>query len=204
MGLSGRAGVMSETRRCTRCGSSGPFYKMKRSPDGLEGRCAPCKIQLERERDGRTKRPVTHIAGKRLCLECGSFGPFHKTATSRSPDGLTARCCQCRIEAQWVRHLAEYGLTVESHEALLEKQGYVCAICKQAETCQVGTGYRVSRLSIDHDHRCCPGNGSCGRCVRALLCASCNLLVGRVEAVGIEILKDYLYAHEMVFTRSAG
>lgn len=36
-------------------------------------------------------------------------------------------------------------------------------------------------LAIDHDHSCCPGNDSCGKCVRGVLCRSCNLTLGGME-----------------------
>lgn len=42
-----------------------------------------------------------------------------------------------------------------------------CGIC--------GRRPRGRRLNVDHDHRCCPESGrSCGRCIRGLLCNSCN------------------------------
>lgn len=65
----------------------------------------------------------------------------------------------------------KYGLTRQGYEALLAVQGGTCAIC-----------YRPPRpgrsLDVDHDHRCCPGGKSCGKCVRGLLCRKCNSAIG--------------------------
>lgn len=63
--------------------------------------------------------------------------------------------------------LAKYGITGEQYQAIYETQGWWCAICNLA------IGGR-KRLAVDHDHKCCPGPRSCGRCVRGLLCAGCN------------------------------
>lgn len=67
-----------------------------------------------------------------------------------------------------------YGITTEQYWALHLAQGGVCYICQRA------TG-RARKLSVDHDHACCPGPVSCGRCVRALLCRPCNDLLGHVR-----------------------
>lgn len=76
-----------------------------------------------------------------------------------------------------IRLRTYFHLTVEQYDGMLAAQGGVCAICKQPETHQHrGRGMVVS-LSVDHDHRCCPGKTSCGKCVRGLLCDRCN--VGR-------------------------
>lgn len=67
-----------------------------------------------------------------------------------------------------------YGLTPEQYDALLVAQGGVCAICEAASD---------ERLHVDHDHACCPGKASCGKCIRGLLCGKCNRLLGWYEKV---------------------
>jgi hypothetical protein len=72
-----------------------------------------------------------------------------------------------------------YGLSLERYDALYEQQRGVCAICGKAIVRAYGesTGKRGPKkngVHIDHDHACCPGKKSCGRCIRGLLCSHCN------------------------------
>lgn len=48
-----------------------------------------------------------------------------------------------------------------------------CSVCAREET----------KLSLDHDHKCCPGNYSCGDCLRGVVCAKCNSLIGAYEGM---------------------
>lgn len=91
------------------------------------------------------------------------------------------------LEGQrWAHVKYTYGLTKDQFDALLESQDGVCAICKRVEL----TGKRT-RLSVDHDHKCCDGPRSCGECVRGLLCQNCNSGISRLEDY-MEAAKAYL------------
>lgn len=67
-----------------------------------------------------------------------------------------------------------YGLKPGEYEALYEAQGGRCFICRRA------TG-KSKRLAVDHDHSCCSGPTSCGKCVRALVCGPCNSTLRHVR-----------------------
>lgn len=55
---------------------------------------------------------------------------------------------------------------------MLMEQGGRCLVC--------GVHYTECKnaFSVDHDHGCCPGDRSCGKCVRGLLCHACNVGLG--------------------------
>lgn len=70
------------------------------------------------------------------------------------------------------RHLwGRYKMTIEQYDELFERQGGVCAICR-VPAAEAAKDNR--KLCVDHDHSCCPGQRSCGKCVRGLLCNHCN------------------------------
>lgn len=99
-------------------------------------------------------------SGEKQCSRCHAWkaeGAFVRSA--KSVDGLSSSCSRCIMDAR-------YGLSPGEHDAILEAQGGLCAICKLPGNSEP--------LCIDHDHSCCPGHRSCGECVRGLLCQNCN------------------------------
>jgi Recombination endonuclease VII len=71
------------------------------------------------------------------------------------------------------RTLKAKGLSVEQYDQLLSDQGGICAICGGPQT-----SYSRLFFDIDHDHECCPGAKTCGKCIRGLLCHPCNMGLG--------------------------
>lgn len=76
-----------------------------------------------------------------------------------------------------------YKVTLEWFEEMLTVQSGVCAICKNPETTAVGRTGKIRRLAVDHNHLCCSGKKSCGKCVRGLLCGRCNRALERFDSV---------------------
>jgi hypothetical protein len=74
------------------------------------------------------------------------------------------------------------GIEPEEFLALEAAQQGLCALCGKPEV-RMRNG-ALCRLSLDHCHRT-------GR-VRKLLCMNCNMLLGKVEALGVDKLVSYL------------
>jgi hypothetical protein len=80
-------------------------------------------------------------------------------------------------KTRWSRtyRLARYGLTRDQFDRLLEIQGHACGMCHASFA-------QAQLIFIDHDHDCCETEkSSCGKCVRGLLCLSCNTGLGVIE-----------------------
>lgn len=63
-----------------------------------------------------------------------------------------------------------YNVSVEYLDKLFKEQENKCAICRVEVKSWLD-------LQIDHDHQCCD-RGSCGNCIRGLICLHCNSGLG--------------------------
>lgn len=135
--------------------------------------------------------------GRKNCAGCSDWKPvdeFFKAATK--VDGLTLHCKACSRDMELRR---KYGINLEQYAAMLDKQGGTCAICPKTPE------ENGMSLAVDHDHSCCSGNRSCGKCVRGLLCDNCNRGIGFLQDKVDVVLNaaTYLMSFEDVLTRTA-
>jgi Recombination endonuclease VII len=83
-----------------------------------------------------------------------------------------------------VKHL--YNLLPDAHFALIQTQDGKCAI----RSCKT----MVDLYSpIDHDHACCAGKRSCGKCVRGIICPRHNTGLGAFRDNPDELQDAALY-----------
>lgn len=124
------------------------------------------------------------------CFGCNKIFPFSfpGTSTTQNNNNKKYYCVECtefinnHPKAMPNNHshiLHFYGLDRVRYGKLLVAQDYKCAMCKR----------KASKLNVDHDHSCCSGSKSCGKCVRGLLCTNCNMFIGRIETVS-NIVKE--------------
>jgi hypothetical protein len=121
----------------------------------------------ETARTQRTTAEVLYrdVAGRKQCKRCSDWLPEDRFgADGRKCDGLQSRCKRCHADAL-------HNLSVERRQQMLEQQDGRC-LCGTVFDIHGGIG---STYRVDHDHGCCPRETSCGNCVRALVCQSCNM-----------------------------
>lgn len=153
-------------KACTRCGGTKPLVEFHRDRGKSEGRSSQCKTCAS------TRASTWHAANRER------RAARDKTYREANLDRVAARkrvWRQANPDLALAGSLRPYGLTPGRYAELLAAQGGGCAICGSPDP---GLSH-AKRLAVDHNHSCCPGGGSCGRCVRGLLCVPCNTILGQ-------------------------
>jgi hypothetical protein len=162
--------------------SAGPLARFLRQVDFLE------EGLPDRERH---RRAEAMLRAHMLTLAAKSAKARRKSSDRTIPVVEAAvpefdRTATPQLQAYYLR---TYRMTVEDYGLMLAEQGGTCRLCPAEPSPK-------RRHHVDHDHRCCPGATSCGRCVRGVLCGSCNLAVA-----GYERFRDSLAIDDYVDTR---
>ena len=115
---------------------------------------------------GTVPAPVRECNSCHVLKDLSEFSIHRKSADGRRR--------VCKLCVNHYDRLRRYGLDQDGYEALLAAQCHVCALCDEP--------FADDNVAcVDHDHSCCPGAPSCGRCVRGLICHRCNKAIGLLE-----------------------
>lgn len=129
-------------------------------------KCGETKPESGFCKEARNKRGVRYS-----CKACEK--PGRDAYNNRTKEKRQAYYAE-RVDVQRERNLiATYGITAEQYQEKFHAQNGLCAICLEPEN--------AKWLAVDHDHSCCRGKNSCGKCVRALLCSKCNQGIGLLQ-----------------------
>lgn len=177
--------IIKDKKQCTQCKTFkifSDFHKYSKSPDGYKHFCKVCVRTYDQIKIDQTRIMPRKMQGTKMhCRKCEQYLP--KSSFWRN----NTYCKECTVLVGHIGNLRKYGLTRDDYVDMEKAQNGVCKICGEPEK------YK-NRLSVDHDHSCCPGYGSCGKCIRGLLCSNCNRVLGQVNdnKVLLQNMIDYL------------
>lgn len=178
---------------CSTCRVSQPlsnFHKSKRYLDGVKGQCKSCRSAESIDFNKRNKEKMmeryalvilkheqentTKVCSNKDCTFKGLPQPWTRFyRNSRVCDGLQSYCMDCFIEKALIKR---FNVGKDWYRETLEKQGGKCSICGSTDPKNSSNTF-----AIDHDHSCCPSGYSCGKCIRGLLCFTCNTRLAYLE-----------------------
>lgn len=166
-------------KQCTKCNETKPmdqFAKNKGNKSGIHSWCKPCMTEkVLGYRGGRVFKQLAKTESHKQCRVCEQMKPYSEFSKKDKRNAQReSYCFDCKKFMGTERVLSRYGLSVESYMQIFNSQDGVCIICKNPEK-------DGRRLSVDHDHSCCAGAYSCGKCIRGLLCTRCNKTLGMVQ-----------------------
>ena len=152
---------------CKKCGLEKPRSEWNRHSGRYGGLAVYCKTCMaEYNREWRA-RPDVKARQARLAAEKYAAMSTEERSTYIQTGVENRRATGYNLRSR-------YGITIEQYDEMLVSQDGGCAICGKAPD-------ESRRLSVDHDHSCCPGAKTCGKCIRGLLCITCNVWLGYYE-----------------------
>jgi hypothetical protein len=152
-------------KKCSKCKKDVSYSLFHRgSNGGYSSYCKPCAAQYNKEKIKRKKKKMYKDEISRQCRSC-------EIIKLNKDMSVGYKCKSCNAHQSFIRGIEKkYGITFEQYEKMHDSQGNACCICNKKD-----------KLSVDHDHSCCSGPTSCGRCIRGLICFKCNVALGMVN-----------------------
>lgn len=168
--------------KCSYPGCDRPYYG--------SGYCAG---HYQRSKNGRDMDAPFRVSYKdRKCTHPGCDRPYLASGYCSLHYDRSRRYSTLDMDAPAKKmHIGLKYCTVEGCDSLHQSSGF----CRRhahlyqthsmtaeqmafygSQPCQICGSFE--KPSIDHDHNCCPGNKSCGKCIRGVLCRGCNSGLG--------------------------
>lgn len=132
--------------------------------DGLHPSCKSCKKEYRDSNKEKIKNYQLEWYEKNID-KVRSYNKKYKDANAEN------------IIAFRVKRL--YNLSLDEYRKMLSRG---CQVCSS-----------FNNLCIDHDHSCCSGETTCGKCIRGVLCNKCNSAEGLLDSDPARVLKLYEY-----------
>jgi len=155
------------TKTCTGCGEVKPsseYHKTTKTRSGLRSRCRACLASEQRDYLSRPEVKEKRRATDKIRYYRNREAKLAKRRANYDP-----------VKVRTEKLLSKYGMTADDFDLVLAAQGGKCGVCASPEP-----RGKQAHWVVDHDHKCCPGEKSCGQCVRGILCRPCNLAIGNL------------------------
>jgi hypothetical protein len=122
------------------------------------------------------KKIVTAMS--RICIKCKEHKLVELFRGNRN------QCKPCESKLQSARYNAKPEYEKEYHSTIRRFKRHNTTKewfdDKSQNGCEACGGF--VNLVIDHDHACCAGSRSCGKCIRGVLCGNCNTAEGLLNS----------------------
>lgn len=172
---------MKECSKCKEVKPAGDFYnsRYKYDENGLDYYCKYCRVGTAiKSHRGGNKKPCSvencdnnHYAYTYCRMHYARYKRYGTTERKNKPiakDNTYYFKGKPYIKKAYVlKH--KYNMEMAEFE---ERSAKGCELCGDKPT---------HSLHVDHDHKCCDGPVTCGKCVRGIVCNRCNKAIDKYE-----------------------
>lgn len=154
-----------DTKTCKRCGVSKPVNLFKRDTRYLDRVSSYCKAC----------HAAASVAWQKANPDKVNTARRLRYARKKEQINANRKKAYDPEKARALSIYYRYKMSIAEYNAILMRQGG-CAICHKSPI------EDKRAFHVDHDHNCCSGVKTCGKCVRGILCHSCNVTLAAIEA----------------------